>query len=110
VAAAEDEPREKAAAVMQQAERGDTQILICYVGSKDAERAVDTAAALLGPRGAVVLAVAPAMTFAEGMAATSSLVPGNAFEDLNTADALRRAEAGAVSARRAVLIVPPVTT
>jgi Universal stress protein family len=51
-------------------------ILICYDGSEDAERAVDTAAALLGPRGAVVLTAAPAMTFAEGVAATSSLVPG----------------------------------
>ncbi len=79
------------------------QILICYDGSEDAERAVDTAAALLGPRDAVVLTVAPAMTFAESMAATSSVVPGGAFEDLNTADALRRAEAGAAHARRAGL-------
>jgi nucleotide-binding universal stress UspA family protein len=38
------------------------QILICYDGSEDAERAVGTAAALLGPREAVVLTVAPAMT------------------------------------------------
>jgi nucleotide-binding universal stress UspA family protein len=79
------------------------QILICYDGSEDGERAVDTAAALLGPRDAVVLTVAPAMTFAEGVAATSSLVPGGAFEDLNRADALRRAEAGAAHARRAGL-------
>jgi nucleotide-binding universal stress UspA family protein len=77
------------------------QILICYDGSEDAERAVDTAAVLLGTREAVVLTVAPAMTFAEGVAATSSLVPGGAFEDLNRADALRRAEAGAMHARRA---------
>jgi nucleotide-binding universal stress UspA family protein len=77
------------------------QILICYDGSEDAERAVNMAAALLGPREAVVLTVAPAMTFAEGVAATSSLVPGGAFEDLNQADALRRAEAGAIHARRA---------
>jgi len=79
------------------------QILICYDGSDDAERAVDTAAALLGPRDAVVLTVAPAMTFAESMAATSSVVPGGAFEDLNEADARRRAEAGAALARRAGL-------
>jgi nucleotide-binding universal stress UspA family protein len=78
----------------------DAQILICYDGSNDAEHAVDAAAALFGPRRAVVLEVAPSMTFAEGMAATSSLVPGGAFEDLNTADALRRAEAGAARARR----------
>jgi nucleotide-binding universal stress UspA family protein len=79
------------------------EILICYDGSNEAERAIDAAAALLGPRHAVVLNVAPAMTFAEGVAATSSLVPAGAFEDLNRADALRRAEAGAAHARRAGL-------
>ena len=79
------------------------QILICYDGSEDAGRAIDVAAALLGPRDAVVLTVAPAMTFAESMAATSSMVPGGAFEDLNEADARRRAEAGATHARRAGL-------
>jgi nucleotide-binding universal stress UspA family protein len=78
-------------------------ILVCYDGSADAERAVDVAAALFGPRPAVVLNVAPTMTFAEGMAATSSLVPGSAFEDLNMAEALRCAEAGAARARRAGL-------
>lgn len=78
-------------------------ILICYDGTEDSERAVDTAAALLGPRDAVVLDVAPAMSFAEGMAATSSMVPGSAFEGLNRADALRLAEAGAERARRAGL-------
>ncbi len=81
----------------------ETEILICYDGSNEAKWAVDTAAALLGSRHAVVLNVAPAMTFAEGMAATSSLVPGSAFEDLNKADALIRAEAGAARARRAGL-------
>jgi nucleotide-binding universal stress UspA family protein len=79
------------------------QILICYDGSAGADRAIDVAAALLGPRDAVVLDVAPAMTFAEGVAATSSIVPGGAFEDLNQADALRLAEAGAERARRAGL-------
>ena len=79
------------------------EILICYDGSDDAERAVDAAAVLLGSRHAVVLNVAPPMTFAEGMAATSSLVPGSAFEDLNRADALIRAKAGAARARRAGL-------
>ena len=77
------------------------EILICYDGSSEADRAIDAAAALLGPRHAVVLNVAPAMTFAEGVAATSSLVPGGAFEDLNRAEALRYAEAGAAHARRA---------
>jgi nucleotide-binding universal stress UspA family protein len=81
----------------------DAQILICYDGSPEAEHAVDAAASLFGSQRAVVLCVAPAMTFAEGVAATSSVVPGNAFEDLNTADALRRAEAGAFLARRSGL-------
>jgi len=88
---------------MQRADVGNAEILICYDGSDDAERAVDTAAALFGPRPAVVLNVAPAMTFAAGMAATSSLVPGRAFEDLNKAEAIRRAEAGAARARRSGL-------
>ena len=79
------------------------QILICYDGSDGAERAVDAAAALLAPRHAVVLTVAPTMTFAEGVAATSSVVPGGAFEDLNRADALERAEVGAERARHAGL-------
>ena len=88
----------------------DAQILVCYDGSDDAKRAVDAAAALLGPRQAVVLNVAPAMTLAEGVAATSSLVPGGAFEDLNRADALIRAEAGAARARRAGLDAEALAT
>ena len=43
----------------------------------------------------------PALTFAEGVAVTPSFVPGTAFEDVNRADTLQRAEAGAVHARRA---------
>ncbi len=93
----------EAAAVTHTANAEEAEILICYDGSNDAKRAVAAAAALLGSRHAVVLNVAPAMTFAEGMAATSSLVPGTAFEDLNRADALIRAEAGAARARRAGL-------
>jgi len=78
-------------------------ILICYDGSAEAERAVDTAAALLAPREAVVLEVEPAIAFAESMAATVSPVPGGAFEALNRAEALRLAEVGAERARRAGL-------
>ena len=78
-------------------------ILLCYDGSSEAARAVDAAAALLTGRRAVVVTVAPTMTFAEGMAATSSLVPGTVFEELNSAGALRLAEAGAGRARRAGL-------
>lgn len=86
------------------------QTLICYDGSEDAERAVDTTAALLGPRRAVVLTVTPALTFAEGMAAASSPLPGQAFEDMNKVDAARCAEAGAARARRAGLEAEPRTT
>ena len=43
----------------------------------------------------------PALTFVQGIAATSSLVPGTALEDVERADTLRRAEAGAAHARRA---------
>jgi nucleotide-binding universal stress UspA family protein len=88
---------------MQRPEAEDAEILVCYDGSDEAKRAVDTAAALLGPRHAVVLNVAPAMTLAEGVSATSLLVPGGTCEDRNTADALIRAEAGAARARRAGL-------
>jgi nucleotide-binding universal stress UspA family protein len=84
-------------------EKDTQQILICYDGSSGAGHAVDAAAALFGPRRAVVLVVTPPMTFAEGIAATSALVPGTAFEEGNMADALQRAEAGAAHARRSGL-------
>jgi nucleotide-binding universal stress UspA family protein len=103
VAAAADTLRQEVAAVNPREDTDHTQILICYDGSKDAERAIDTAAALFAPRHAVVLDVAPTLTFAESMALTSSVVVGSAFEDLNTADALQRAEAGAAHARGAGL-------
>jgi nucleotide-binding universal stress UspA family protein len=86
-----------------QATNEKAQVLVCYDGSSDAERAIDAAAAFFSPGRAVVLSVAPTLTFAESMAATSSVVPGGAFEELNKADALRRAEAGAVRARCAGL-------
>ena len=69
------------------------EILICYDGSSGAKSAIDAAAALFGPRHAIVLNVAPAMTFAEG-----------------TADALLRAGAGAARARRAGLDAEPRAT
>jgi len=76
-------------------------ILICYEDSPDAVRAIEAAAALLGPRRAVVVDVLPWMTPAESMAATSSVVPGNAFEELNGAEARRIAGRGAEIARSA---------
>jgi nucleotide-binding universal stress UspA family protein len=77
----------------------DSPILICYDGSTDAERAIKTAATLLGSRRAVVLDIGPLMTAAEGFAAISSVVPGAAFEETNVADAGGVAVRGAEIAR-----------
>ena len=76
-------------------------ILICYDGSESARRAIDAAAALLGPRQAVVLDLGPPLTPAESVAAISPVVPPADFEDLNEADALTRADDGAARAERA---------
>jgi nucleotide-binding universal stress UspA family protein len=76
-------------------------ILICYEGSDDAQRAIDVAADLLGPRRAIVLDVGPVLTAAESVAVMSPVTPGAAFEDLNKDDAHQRARAGAEQARRA---------
>jgi hypothetical protein len=72
-----------------------TPILICYDGSADAQRTIKTAATLLGSRRAVVLDIAPLLTSAESIAAMSSVVPGDAFEETNVAEARRVAERGA---------------
>jgi nucleotide-binding universal stress UspA family protein len=82
-------------------------VLICYDGSRDADRAIDAAAALLGPRHAVVLDVAPRWTLTQAVAATPSVLAQNAFEDLNEADALSRARAGAAYALRVGLDAEP---
>jgi nucleotide-binding universal stress UspA family protein len=79
----------------------DSPVLICYDGSEGAGRAIKAAAALFGERHAVVVDIGPPLTAAESVAALDSVVPGNAFEDLNTADALDRARAGAAAAREA---------
>jgi nucleotide-binding universal stress UspA family protein len=93
----------KGAAVMEQTEKDTQQILICYDGSSGAGHAIDAAAALFGPRRAVVLVVTPPMSFGEGIVATSALVPGATFEEVNMADARQRAEAGTEHARRSGL-------
>jgi nucleotide-binding universal stress UspA family protein len=79
----------------------DEPILICYDGSDGAERAIDAAATLFGARHAIVLDVGPPLTAAESLATLSPVVPGAAFEELNTADALDRAKVGAERARGA---------
>ncbi|HUK97583.1 MAG TPA: universal stress protein [Gaiellaceae bacterium] len=76
-------------------------ILICYDGSESARRAIDAAATLFGHRHAVVLDLGPPLTPAESVAAISPVVPGAAFEDMNEADALTRAEDGAARAEQA---------
>ena len=82
-------------------------ILICYDGSDAAGHAFHAAAALLGPRRAVVLDVGPILTTAESYAAVSSVVPGTAFEELNEDDARSRARAGAELAREAGFTAEP---
>jgi len=77
----------------------DAPILICYDGSPDAGRAIASAATLLGPHHAVVLDIAPPITPSESLATISPVVPGNAFEELNSADAGRVAGRGAEIAR-----------
>jgi nucleotide-binding universal stress UspA family protein len=76
-------------------------VLICYDGSDASRRAIDVAAALLGPRRAVVVDVAPTLTTAESFAATTTVIAGQAFEDLNAEEALGKATEGAERARRA---------
>jgi nucleotide-binding universal stress UspA family protein len=78
----------------------DSQVLICYDGSDGAERAIDTAAALLGPRRAIVLDVGPQLTAPESLAVTLPVAPQAAFGELNADDALRRAQVGVEHARR----------
>ena len=76
-------------------------ILICYDGTDEARHAIDCAARLLGPRRAIVLDVAPILTMSESLAMTASVVPGNAFMELNEDDARTRAAEGTQFARRA---------
>jgi nucleotide-binding universal stress UspA family protein len=75
-------------------------ILICYDGSAGADRAIEAAAALFGPRRAVVLDVGPPLTAAESMVAVTA-VPVAPFEDLNLDDAVVSATEGAARATSA---------
>jgi nucleotide-binding universal stress UspA family protein len=79
----------------------DAPILICYDGSDDSRGMIEGAAAVLGPRRAVVLQVEPTLTLAESFATLSSGVPGNEMEDLNESEALDHAQTGADLAQRA---------
>src|SRR5262249_30655654 len=79
----------------------DAPILICYDGSDDARGMIEGAAAVLGPRRAVVLQVKPTLTLAESFATLSSGVSGSEMEDLNQSEAQAHARTGADLARRA---------
>jgi nucleotide-binding universal stress UspA family protein len=76
-------------------------ILICFDDSEASRRSIDAAATLLGHRHAVVLDIGPQMTAGQSLAAVQPVVPGNAFEEVNAEDALKRARAGAELARKA---------
>ncbi|MEY2434752.1 MAG: hypothetical protein QOC92_4477 [Acidimicrobiaceae bacterium] len=88
----------------------DGPILFCYDGSDNADHAIEVTAGLLGSRRSVVLDVGPPLTAAESLATISPVVPGAAFEDLNTADALTRARAGAEHAITAGFDAEPRAT
>ena len=79
----------------------DAPILICYDGTEGSDVAIDAAADLLGARRAVVLDLGPPLTEAESLAVLGPAIPGTAFEELNTEDALVRARQGAERAHRA---------
>jgi nucleotide-binding universal stress UspA family protein len=85
-------------------------VLLCYDGSVEAERAIDLAAELLGPRRAVVLDVWPLLTPDESVAVVSAGMPAELFAETNEADALGRAELGAEHARRAGFAAEPRAT
>jgi nucleotide-binding universal stress UspA family protein len=76
-------------------------ILICYDGSEGAHRAIDAAAALLGPHRAVVLDIGPPITPVESLATIASAAPVATFEEDNAEGALRWAQIGAELARGA---------
>jgi nucleotide-binding universal stress UspA family protein len=77
---------------------GERPVLICYDGSEAAARAIEAAGALLRPRQAVVLDVAP-VRVAVGYSPTPSEVPW--VDEVDAAAAHGRADAGAQLARQA---------
>ena len=79
----------------------DSPILICYDATDASRRAIEAAAAVLGPRRAVVLDIAPPLTAGQAYATYSPLVPARDYEDLNADEALDRARRGAERARMA---------
>jgi nucleotide-binding universal stress UspA family protein len=76
-------------------------ILICYDDSHDSQHAIHVAAQLFPHRRAVVLDVAPPLTFGESIGASTGVAPD--FAEVNVADARSLAEIGARLARDAGL-------
>lgn len=73
-------------------------ILICYDGSEQSRKAIETAGALVRARGAVVLDAAP-LRISVGYSASPAEAPW--VDEADTSVALQRAETGAEVARRA---------
>jgi nucleotide-binding universal stress UspA family protein len=84
-----------------------TPTLICYDDSPYTARAIEAAASLLTARRAVVLHVAPRMTVAEGVAATSSVVRSYSVEEVNALEAERIAGEGVELARACGFVAEP---
>jgi nucleotide-binding universal stress UspA family protein len=76
-------------------------ILICYDGSEGAKRAIDAAAALLGPRRAIVVDIGPVLTAEESLAVLAPVWPAEIFDQQNTEEALLAAREGVEHARSA---------
>jgi hypothetical protein len=74
-------------------------LLICYDGSPAAARAIETAAALLGPRRAVVLDVASSLTLARSVAAAYWAMAGADLEETDAGEGARVAEESTEIAR-----------
>ena len=85
----------------------DAPILICYDGSDASRRAIDATAALLGPRHAVVVYVAPSLTLAESLTVTTTVTAGPTLEDLGGDPMDGHAKEGTELARRAGFTAQP---
>jgi nucleotide-binding universal stress UspA family protein len=85
----------------------DAPILICYDGSEPARRAILVAVAILGPRPAIVLDVAPLFTPAESYVVAASAASAVEFEHAHAGEALTRADEGADIARAAGFTATP---
>ena len=84
----------------------DGPILICYDGSKGADRAIEAAATLLAERRAIVLNVAPFVSPEESIGTAGGALPVD-YPELNMEAARERANAGTAIARKAGFSAEP---